>query len=174
MITTHRYKEEDAIQEAISLFDRLGDKKCEFVISQVSGIILGYTSLNQFEILPIFKNILMDEPWEFRYILRVIPIEYCIQTDLIMIRNQVEKLVEKKISPIESYRVTVEKRHTNLRRDEIISTVTKNLDQKVNLDRPEWIIMIQIIGKFTGISVLRQDQIFNSILEKRNIGLRSQ
>lgn len=173
MITTYRYKEEDAIQEAMSLFNRLGDRNCKYFISEVSGIILGYTTLNQFEIFPIFKKILIDEPWEFRYILRVIPIEYCIQTDLIMIKNQVEKLVEKKISPNESYRVTIEKRHTNLRRKEIIDITTENLTQSVNLDHPEWIIMIQIIGKYTGISVLRPDQIFNSILEKRNIGVRS-
>lgn len=174
VITTYRYKEEEATQEAMLIFERLGDTKVKFASSHVSGIILGYTHLDQFEILLEFKKILLDEPWEFRYILRIIPIEICIQTDLIEMKKNVEKLVGKKISFNESYRITVEKRHTNLRSDEIISRIAKNLTYKVNLDQPQWIIMIQIIGNFTGISVIKYNQIFNSTLEKRNIGLNLQ
>jgi tRNA acetyltransferase TAN1 len=174
IITTYRYKEEEATQEAMSLFERLGDTKVKFDVSGVSGLILGYTFLDHFKILSIFKKILLDEPWEFRYILRVIPIEICIKTDLIKIKREVEKLVQKKILVNDSYRITVEKRHTILSTDEIISRIAENLRYKVSLDDPHWIIMIQIIGNFTGISVIKQNQIFNSTLEKRNMGLNLQ
>ena len=171
IITTFRYREEEAIQEARLLFERLGDTKVEIFSSDVSGIICGYTYLDQFKLLLEFKKILIEEPWEFRYILRIIPVEFCIKTDLIEMQREVERLAGKKISINETYRITVEKRHTNLRSDEIITGIAKNLPYKVNLDQPDWIIMIQIIGNFTGISVIKHNQIFNSTLEKRNIGL---
>ncbi|MGZ5484583.1 MAG: THUMP domain-containing protein [Nitrososphaeraceae archaeon] len=41
---------------------------------------------------------------------------------------------------------------------------------KVSLENPDWIILIEIIGNKTGISVLKEIDIFNSIMEKRKAG----
>jgi tRNA acetyltransferase TAN1 len=62
--------------------------------------------------------------------------------------------------------VMIEKRQTKLHSKEIISTVTSDLDMKVNLDNPNWIILIQIINRLAGISILRANQIFSSVKEK--------
>lgn len=97
ILTTYRHKEEEAIEEAIILFERAGDRSVDFVISKVSGIVLGYTNLDQFEFMSKFRQILMDEPWQFRYILRIIPIERSTTTDLKTIQREVENLVQKKI-----------------------------------------------------------------------------
>jgi tRNA(Ser,Leu) C12 N-acetylase TAN1 len=32
---------------------------------------------------------------------------------------------------------------------------------------PDWIILVEIVGRLTGISVLRANQIFSSVVEKR-------
>jgi tRNA(Ser,Leu) C12 N-acetylase TAN1 len=37
---------------------------------------------------------------------------------------------------------------------------------KVNLDNPNWIILIQIVKMVAGISILRPNQIFSSVKEK--------
>jgi tRNA acetyltransferase TAN1 len=62
--------------------------------------------------------------------------------------------------------VMIEKRHTKLRSKEIISTVTSDIDRKVNLDNPNWIILIQIVDRLAGVSILRSNQIFSSVKEK--------
>lgn len=171
ILTTYRHKEEEAIEEAIILFERAGDRSVDFVISKVSGIVLGYTNLDQFEFMSKFRQILMDEPWQFRYILRIIPIERSTTTDLKTIQREVENLVQKKISFNDTYRITVEKRHTEFSTNQIINYIANKLQFKVCLDNPDWIILIQVIGNLTGISIIKKNQIFNSVIEKRNIGL---
>jgi tRNA acetyltransferase TAN1 len=71
-----------------------------------------------------------------------------------------------KIAQNESFMVMIEKRHTKLRSKEIISTVTSDLEMKVNLENPNWIILIQIINRLAGVSILRSTQIFSSVKEK--------
>ncbi len=79
------------------------------------------------------------------------------------------KQLSMKIGYDETIKVIIEKRHTNLRSNEIISNVTSDLDIKVNLSDPNWIILIQIVNRLAGISVLRSDQIFSSVKEKISI-----
>jgi tRNA acetyltransferase TAN1 len=67
----------------------------------------------------------------------------------------------------DSFRITVEKRHTQLRSSDIISAVARRIRNHVNLDQPDWTILIEIIGGQTGVSVLRKDDIFSSVVEKR-------
>lgn len=49
-----------------------------------------------------------------------------------------------------------------------ISIIAKEVSNPVNLDNPKWIILIEILGKVTGISVLELDQIFNSVFEMKD------
>jgi tRNA acetyltransferase TAN1 len=62
--------------------------------------------------------------------------------------------------------VMIEKRHSKLHSNDIISAVTSKLDMKVNLDHPNWIILIQIVNRVAGISILRPNLIFSSVKEK--------
>jgi tRNA acetyltransferase TAN1 len=43
------------------------------------------------------------------------------------------------------------------------------LNMKVNLNSPNWIILIQIINRLAGISILRPNQIFSSVREKMSL-----
>jgi tRNA acetyltransferase TAN1 len=105
------------------------------------------------------------DPWKFRYVLRVIPLEMNCKADLTEIHDIVNQL-SRKIDAQETYRVLIEKRHSRLHSSEIISTVTSKMKMKVNLDSPNWIILIQIVKMVAGISILRPNQIFSSVKEK--------
>jgi tRNA acetyltransferase TAN1 len=100
----------------------------------------------------------------------VIPIERALYTDLKNIEREVENLTMKKIEVNDSFRISVEKRHTSTRSKEIISSIANKLQNKVSLENPDWIILIEIIGNKTGISILKERDIFNSIMEKRKTG----
>jgi tRNA acetyltransferase TAN1 len=67
----------------------------------------------------------------------------------------------------ETFRITVERRNTSLRSSEIIATVGSEIDNRVDLENPDWIVLVEIIGKLVGISVLRPNEIFSSLIEKR-------
>jgi tRNA acetyltransferase TAN1 len=165
LVTTFRYKESDASDELSQLLDMLGDKEPSIEITSISGIILANTLLDPFQIVQNCREMVKNEPWKFRYVLRIIPLEKICRAEIIEIHNVVKQLCPK-IGRHETFMVMIEKRHTKLRSKEIISTVTSDIDRKVNLDNPNWIILIQIVNRLAGISILRSNQLFSSVKEK--------
>ena len=165
LVTTFRYKESDASDELSQLLDMLGDKEPSIEITSISGIILANTRLDSLQIVENCREMVRNEPWRFRYLLRIIPLEKICRAELTDIHNVVKQLCPK-IGQHETFMVVIEKRHTKLHSKEIISTVTSDIDRKVSLDNPSWIILIQIVNGLAGISILRSNQIFSSVREK--------
>jgi tRNA acetyltransferase TAN1 len=170
LVTTYRHREYDAVDELNVILQRFNIDVEMIEIQNVSGIILALANLNPFELIAKFKDLLTEEPWQFRYILRVLHIERALYTDLKNIEREVENLTMKKIEVNDSFKISVEKRHTSTRSKEIISSIANKLQNKVSLENPDWIILIEIIGNKTGISILKERDIFNSIMEKRKTG----
>ena len=165
LVTTPRFREDDAFDEILQLLDVLGDNDPSIEVSSVSGIILIDTILDPFQFVEDCKEMVRIEPWKFRYVLRVIPLEMNCKAELTDIHDIVNQL-SRKIDVQETYRVLIEKRHSKLHTNEIISVVTSKLKMKVNLDNPDWIILIQIVKMAAGVSILRPSQIFSSVKEK--------
>ena len=86
--------------------------------------------------------------------------EEVVNSNIDEIAKAVEKLASK-IPEDQSFRITIEKRHTSLSSSEIIETAAKNVNRRVDLKNPDWIILIEIIGAYTGISVLKPDQVLS-------------
>ena len=165
LVTTFRNRESDGLDEFLELLDILGDKDPSFEISSVSGIILVDTYLDPFQVVENCREMVRNEPWKFRYVLRIIPLEKNCRAELPEIHSVVDEL-SRKMDVHETFMVKIEKRHSKLRSNDIISIVTSKLDMKVNLDDPNWIILIQIVNRDAGISILRPNQIFSSVKEK--------
>ena len=66
-----------------------------------------------------------------------------------------------------SYRITIEKRNTDVSSTEIITDIAKIFPNKVSLNQPDWIILIEILGDKTGISILKDSEIFSLDKTKR-------
>ena len=168
LVTTFKYRESDASDELSQLLDMLGDKEPSIEITSISGIILANTDLDPLQIVENCREMVRNEPWRFRYVLRIIPLEKICKAELTDIHNVVNQLCPK-IGQHETFMVMIEKRHTKLHSKEIISTVTSDIDKKVSLDNPSWIILIQIVNRLAGISILRSNQIFSSVREKISV-----
>jgi tRNA acetyltransferase TAN1 len=75
----------------------------------------------------------------------------------------------KKVNEKESYRITIEKRNSDISSTEIISKIADNITNKVSLEKPDWIVLIEILGNKTGVSVLKSDDIFSLEISKREL-----
>jgi len=168
LVTTFKYGETDASEELLQILATIGDKNPAIEISSISGILVAKTCMDPFQVVEACRELVKNEPWLFRYVLRIIPLEKICKAELTEIHDLVKQL-SMKIQDNETVKVIVEKRHTNLHSNEIISNVTSDLDIKVNLNEPNWIILIQIVNTLAGISILRHDQIFSSVKEKISI-----
>ena len=168
IITCPRHFEEEASEEVKRILIELGDQEPKIIISSMPGILTGITSLNPIEAIEKIREKILDEPWSVRYCLRIIPIQGVCKTNI----KEIEDEILKKIGVIkseDSYRITIEKRNSKVSSNEIISKIAKNISNKVSLDSPDWVILIEIIGDEAGVSVIRNNNILSVEKTKRSL-----
>jgi tRNA acetyltransferase TAN1 len=165
IVSTFRFKEEDAEDEILELLDKFGDPAAESEIIEIKGMILVQTSLDPLTIIDKLKELVASEPWQVRYILRVLPIQDVVPTQLDTISHAATELITK--IGKDTFRVTVEKRHNSIGSMQIIMAIAERINNKVDLENPDWVVLVQVLGGLTGVSVLRPNQIFSSVIEKR-------
>jgi len=165
LATTSRGNEGDACSELGYLLGEIGDSAPTVDKTGVSGLIVVKTVFNPFEAIEKFREILCERPYEFRYSLRIIPIEKVVRTDLAEIQRAATDL-SSKIGENETFRVTVEKRFTEASTQDIVEAAAENVERKVDLNNPDKILLIEVVGGFTGISAIKPDDILSVMNEK--------
>ena len=168
IVTCARNLEGEAEEEIMDILDELGDPDVKISISNMSGIITVQTKLDPIEVVRKMKEILLDEPWSIRYCLRVIPIQKIVETNLEKIEECISSISDK-IEDNESYRILIEKRNSDISSKEIITKIANGIKNKVSLDFPDKIILIEILGIVTGISILKKSDILSLEKTKRSM-----
>ena len=168
IITCARHLEGETEDELRDILDELGDSEIEVSISNMSGILTAQTKLDPIEVVRKMKEMLLDEPWSIRYCLRIIPIEKIIETKI----EEIEKTISSMSNQIlytETYRILIEKRNSDISSKEIITKIADKIKNKVSLDFPDKIILIEILGIMTGISILKKSDILSLEKIKRSM-----
>ena len=165
LATTYRRDEGHARSELRYLLEQIGDKTAVVDKTGVSGLIVAKTALDPYEVIRKFREILQERPYEFRYMLRVIPIEKVVHTSLDEIQS-VAKELGLKVAEGETFRISVEKRFTETHSKDIIEAAAAAIKRKVNLTKPDKILLVEVVGGLTGVSVAKPDQILSVLKEK--------
>ena len=166
IITCARNLESETKNEIRKILDELGDQEPEILNVGMRGILMVNTIIEPSKIIDYVKNKMIEEPWLIRYCLRIIPIQMITETEIDKIKQNVIKLKDT-IQKNDSYRITIEKRNTSISSNEIITEIAKIFPNKVSLNQPDWIILIEILGNETGISILKNDGMFSLDKAKR-------
>jgi len=166
IITCARNLESETKNEIRKILDELGDQEPEILNVGMRGILMVNTIIEPSKIIDWVKNKIIEEPWLIRYCLRIIPIQRITDTEIDKIKQNVIKLKDT-IQKNDSYRITIEKRNTSISSNEIITEVAEIFPNKVSLNQPDWIILIEILGNETGISILKNDGMFSLDKAKR-------
>jgi len=148
------------------ILDELGDQEPEILNVGMRGILMVNTVIEPSKIIDYVKNKMIEEPWLIRYCLRIIPIQMITETEIDKIKQNVIKLKDT-IQKNDSYRITIEKRNTDISSTEIITEIANIFPNKVSLNQPDWIVLIEILGNDTGISILKDDELFSLDKAKR-------
>lgn len=163
--TTYRRAEGQARSELRYLLEQAGDSAAVVDRTGISGVVVAKTTLEPIEAVGKLRGILNERSYEFRYLLRVIPVEIVVHTDLEQIQNAVKEL-SPKIAENETFRITVEKRFNTISSKDIIEASAKDLKRKVNLSNPDKILLIEVVGGLTGLSIAKADGILSVLKEK--------
>ena len=166
LVTCARNLEPETKNEIGKILDEIGDQESEVLNVGMRGILMVNTSIEPSKIIDWVKDKVVEEPWLIRYCLRMIPIQSVTETDMSKITKDVIKLKDV-IQQNDSYRITIEKRNTDMSSTEIITEIAKIFPNKVSLNQPDWIVLIEILGNKTGISILKENEIFSLDKAKR-------
>ena len=168
IITCARHLESETRQELIDILEKIGDSEPKITITNMSGILTAETKLESIEVVKRIKEMLLDEPWCIRYCLRIIPIQKITETKIESIEDEISDLI-KLISNEESYRISIEKRNSNISSQELISRIAKKIKNKVSLEFPDKIILIEVLGNQTGIAIVKKEDVLSVEKTKRSI-----
>jgi tRNA acetyltransferase TAN1 len=168
IITCARHLESETKQELSSILESIGDSEPSIIITNMSGILTAETKLDPIQVVNKIKEMLLDEPWSIRYCLRIIPIQKIMETNIESIENGLSDLINL-ISENESYRISIEKRNSNISSQEIISRIAKKIKNKVSLEFPDKVVLIEILGNKTGIAIVKKTDILSIEKTKRSL-----
>lgn len=165
LVTSARGNEEDACSEIWYLLGTVGDEDAKVEKTGITGLTAAKTILNPFDATQKLRKILKESPQEFRYALRIIPIEKVVSSDLDQIREALKELTSR-IGENETFRVTVEKRFTTLSTRDIIEVAAAKINRRVDLKRPDKIILIEVVDGLTGVSLIEANDIISVAKER--------
>ena len=166
LVTCARNLEIETKNEIGKILDEIDDQESEILNVGMRGILMVNTNIEPSKIIDWVKDKVVEEPWLIRYCLRMIPIQSITETDMNKITKEVTKLKDV-IQQNDSYRITIEKRNTDISSTEIITEIANIFPNKVSLNQPDWIVLIEILGDKTGISILKENEIFSLDKAKR-------
>jgi tRNA acetyltransferase TAN1 len=166
LATTSRGSERQMCSEMFYLLkEEIGDPTPTVDKTGVRGLIAAKTTLDPYAVIEKFRAILQERPYEFRYALRIIPIEKVVRTDLDEVKRVATQLAAK-IGENETFRVTVEKRFTTIHARDFIEAAATDIQRKADLENPDKILLIEVIGGLTGVSLIKPSDILAIVKEK--------
>ena len=165
LISTSRGNENKCASELWFLFREIGVSEQSIERTDFSGLLVAKVDTDPFKVINALRERVSKKPWDIRYVLKITPIEIVVNCDLKKISEAAQSLAHK-IGEEERYRVTVNKRGTSIKSSEIIEAAAKVIDRKVDLRKPDKILLIEVLGDVAGISVVREHDILSIVREK--------
>jgi tRNA acetyltransferase TAN1 len=90
--------------------------------------------------------------------MRIIPVDRVVDTKTSAIVKAVKEL-SSVIAPTETFRITIEARDSPYSDKELIDAIADAVDRKVNLDSPDKVVLLEVFGEYSGVSVISPQEI---------------
>ncbi|MBA4454755.1 MAG: RNA methyltransferase [Nitrosopumilaceae archaeon] len=168
IITCARHLEPETSEEITKILEDFGDSEPKVSITNMSGILTAKTQLDPVEVVKKIQEMILDEPWSIRYCLRIIPMQKFIDTDIEKIDETISEMADA-IAEGDTYRISIEKRNSQMVSQELIKKIAQKIKNKVSLENPDKIIQIEILGGKTGVSILSKGNILSLEKTKRSL-----
>ena len=128
IVTCARHLEPETKEELGSILTLFGDENPQITKTSMSGVLTVNTELDPFEVIRKVREKIADEPWSIRYCLRIIPIEQVTEATIEEISSKVISLMNK-VNEKETYRITIEKRNSEISSMELISKIADQISK---------------------------------------------
>lgn len=154
VISSARTLEKNASSEMYYVLAELLDQEEVYVspVTGISGLSIVSFQGDSNQILKEIQTMIEEQPI-FQYVLKIVPFRYRFSTSLENMREAAIKL-NAEIGENDTWRINLRRRHTQISRTEIITAIANEITNgKVMLESPHHYIVVEIIGKWTYLSV---------------------
>lgn len=105
-----------------------------------------------------------DDPQFFQYILKIVPIDFVCETNTKILANLIQDHYRTYIKEQESFKIDLNRRkHKKIERNTLIERIAIGIHNDVDLENPDKVIRIEILGNFSGVSFLQKKDIVHKI-----------
>jgi len=170
LVSTSSFNEINAKAELWFTFLICGDQYPIISSLEFQGLLTAFTALKKEDVISKIKELLKTDPNFFQYILKIVPIDFVCETNIDVIKEIIQRHHKEYIKEDESFRIELKRRNNELiNRTQLIKVVADLFNNKVDLDNPDQIIRIEILGNFCGISFLQLNDIIKAPKESHEI-----
>jgi tRNA acetyltransferase TAN1 len=134
------------------LLQDVGVTKIERRSLPISGLILIKVPKNPIDIVREIRVILEEDPWRLKVVYKIKPIEVMVDTRLDLLGEAVSDFVSR-IQPDESFKIELKRRYHNIKSEVLIAELAQSFENPVDLENPNKILLVEVLGSNTGISV---------------------
>lgn len=170
--TTQRGNERACMKELGMLSESLGFRDVRLKRTWYPGVVIGLAPGDPVALVRALRPIVKEDPWDLRFLQKLTPVEINVAATTDEIAGAVEKLAPR-IPEKSSFRVSINKRGSDITSQELIKAAASKVERRVNLDRPAWVVQIEIIDDAAGVSVLEPDDIL-SITKLQELAMQDQ
>ncbi len=150
-----------AKEEILRILRALDDENPLVKRTVAKGIIGVKTILDSRDVVHRLRTLFNKDPLVLQQTTKWVPVDLWTHSDINSMKNAVQVL-RNKIQVGEKWRMIVEKRrYTRYHKMEIITALAELIDEKVDLENPDKILRVDIVGKYAGFSILTPQDIFS-------------
>jgi tRNA(Ser,Leu) C12 N-acetylase TAN1 len=160
LISCRRFQEAESCQELRRILDEertLGSLEwCK--LTGISCLIVGKIDSDAHQFVTRVGQIVKRMPWIVKDLLKIHAIDLVVESTLEAIRAGSKKLA-KKMTKSATFRVNLNRRDTDLDRDELLHEIAIQFPGKVDLEDYDWVVAVEMLGPVTGLALLREEEI---------------
>jgi len=168
-VSVNRGFEKAACGVMKALLKELGDETPVVDKTYGSGLIVAQTNLKPFEVIARIQELIQAREFHYAHLLKIRPIMQTFPLDLERVRTVCRDLAEKYIKRDETFRITLERRFTELPREKIIEAAAAEINRKVQLENPDKVVFIGVLANICGVSILQVADTLSIIKEREKV-----
>lgn len=160
LLATHDSSHAGSSKLEIEKALKAAKQKAKFLKSDIEGV----HKLKVGNAKKVVKSIgrLKNKKKIFQHTFHLIPIDKWVATNVKILQKEIKKL-QKGIKKNEKWKMDLHKRNfDSMHSTELIVQLTEVIDKpRVDLENPQKVVEVQIMGKKTGLALLNKDEILN-------------
>lgn len=166
LVTSQKGSEAKASAEFKEIALQRGHRKLHIEKAGFDGI-LEIEIENSRDFIAFMRDYVRSEPFRVHFIQRMIPVDIVVDTTLEQIKEAATQIAPQVLEG-ETFRIDITERESPTSRKELIDTIAGVVDRKVNLNSPDKVFNVEVMGEYTAMSVARPDEILSITKLKRS------